>query len=53
MKYKRDKNKLLQVRLSETDLIKLDRIAEDEKRTRSDVIRLLITRRVNNEQKAI
>lgn len=52
MKYKKDKKLLLQVRLSESDLTTLDSIAEKNKRTRSDVIRMLIASRgVNNGQK--
>lgn len=47
MKYKKDKNKLLQIRMSDDDLAKLDAIAAIEKRTRSDVIRILISRGVN------
>lgn len=50
MKYKMDKTKLLQVRVSDDDLNKLDHIAASEKRTRSDVIRLLIAKGVNNGQ---
>lgn len=42
MKYKKDKTKLLQVRMAESDLNALDAIAAEEKRTRSDVIRILI-----------
>ena len=45
---KKDKNKLLQIRMSVDDLAKLDAIAATEKRTRSDVIRILISRGVNN-----
>lgn len=48
MKYKKDKNRLLQVRLSDSDLVLLDELAEVEKRTRSDVIRLLIARGVKD-----
>ena len=48
MKYKKDKNKLLQIRMSDADLAKLDAIAATEKRTRSDVIRILISRGVGN-----
>lgn len=44
MKYKKDKTKQLLVRVSERDLETLDVIAEREKRTRSDVIRLLIAK---------
>ena len=54
MKYEMDKKKLLQVRLSDSDLNRLDQIAETEKRTRSDVIRLLIARGVTDgKQQAI
>ena len=42
MKYKKDKTKLLQIRVSDSDIDTLDQIAAKEKRTRSDVIRLLI-----------
>lgn len=45
MKYEKNKHKLLQVRVSEDDLKALDEIAVTEKRTRSDVIRLLIASR--------
>lgn len=45
MKYKKDKTNLLHIRLSDADLEHLDAIAADEKRTRSDVIRLLISSR--------
>lgn len=45
MKYKKDKTKLLHIRLSDADLASLDAIAATEKRTRSDVIRLLISSR--------
>ena len=48
MKYKKDKNKLLQIRMSDVDLAKLDAIAATEKRTRSDVIRILISRGVDH-----
>lgn len=50
MKYKKDKTKQLLVRVSESDLKTLDTIAEREKRTRSDVIRLLITKGDTNGQ---
>ena len=51
MKYKKDKKKLIQVRMAESDLEALDAIAASEKRTRSDVIRMLIVSRgVNNGQ---
>lgn len=45
MKYKRDKKLLLQVRVSDAELATLDAIAAEEKRTRSDVIRMFITSR--------
>lgn len=48
MKYEMDKKRLLQVRLSDSDLNRLDQIAESEKRTRSDVIRLLIAKGVTD-----
>lgn len=44
MKYKKDKTKQLLIRVSEDDLRVLDAIAAREKRTRSDVIRLLIAK---------
>lgn len=52
MKYTMDKTRLLQIRVSDADMKKLDAIAADEKRTRSDVIRMLISSRgVTNGQK--
>lgn len=48
MKYKKDKKKLIQVRMSVADIEKLDSIAAVEKRTRSDMIRILISRGVNH-----
>lgn len=42
MKYSKDKKCLVQVRLSEPELEKIDWIATTEKRSRSEVIRLLI-----------
>lgn len=42
MKYKKDKTKLLQIRVSEDELLLLDTIASEKKRTRSDIIRMLI-----------
>ncbi len=42
MKYKKDKTKLLQIRVSEDELLLLDTIASKKKRTRSDIIRMLI-----------
>ena len=52
MKYKKDKKQLIQVRVSDADLLLIDEIAAREKRTRSDVIRLLINRGVNNGKEA-
>lgn len=51
MKYKKDKNKLIQVRMSDADIDKLDSIAAAEKRTRSDMIRILISRGVDHGHK--
>lgn len=48
MKYKKDKNNKVQVRLTDDDLLFIDEIAAREKRTRSDIIRLLIQRGVND-----
>ena len=48
MKYKKDKNNKVQVRLTDGDLLLIDEIAAREKRTRSEVIRLLISRGVDN-----
>lgn len=42
MKYKKDKTKLLQIRVSEDELLLLDTIASKKRRTRSDIIRMLI-----------
>ena len=49
MKYKKDKKKLLQIRVAASDLAVLDAIAENENRTRSDVIRMLISSRGVND----
>ena len=49
MKYKKDKKKLLQIRVAASDLAVLDAIAENENRTRSDVIRMLILSRGVND----
>lgn len=53
MKYTKDKTKLLQVRVSAADIETLDAIAATERRTRSDVIRMLISARgvTDNGQK--
>ncbi len=48
MKYKKDKLNKIQVRISDDDLSLIDGIAAREKRTRSEIIRLLISRGVNN-----
>lgn len=42
MKYTKDKSHIIQVRLSEDQVHKLDAIAELEKRTRSDILRTFI-----------
>lgn len=52
MKYKKDKNYLIAIRLTEADLIQVDEIAAREKRTRSEILRAFITRGVNDGQKA-
>lgn len=52
MKYKKDKTKVIQVRLTDADLTKIDEIATREKRTRSDVVRLLISGGVSDVKKA-
>ena len=51
MKYKKDKNYVITIRLTEVDLIQVDEIAAKEKRTRSEVLRAFITRGVNDGQK--
>lgn len=48
MKYKKDKINKIQVRINDDDLSLIDEIAAREKRTRSEVVRLLISRGVNN-----
>ena len=48
MKYKKDKKHVVQVRVNDADLLFIDEIAAREKRTRSDIIRLLIQRGVND-----
>ena len=50
MKYKKDKTKQLLIRVSDSDLERLDRIAAAQKRTRSDVVRLLIAKGDNHGQ---
>lgn len=52
MKYKKDKQHIVGVRLSEADLLLIDGIAAKEKRTRSEVLRALIQRGVNNGKAA-
>lgn len=48
MKYQKDKNYLVQVRVNAADLSKIDAIAAEEKRTRSEILRLFIQRGVND-----
>ena len=50
MKYKKDKTKQLLIRVSDSDLERLDRIAAAQKRTRSDIVRLLIAKGDNHGQ---
>ena len=52
MKYKKDKTQIVGIRLSEADLLSIDEIAAREKRTRSEMLRLFITRGVNDGKKA-
>ena len=42
MKYKKDKTHLIQVRFSAAEVEDLDTLAEDAKRTRSEIIRNLV-----------
>lgn len=42
MKYTKDKSHIIQVRLSEEQVHKIDAIAELEKRTRSEILRTFI-----------
>ena len=42
MKYKKDKTHLIQVRFSAAEVDDLDTLAEDAKRTRSEIIRNLV-----------
>lgn len=51
MKYTKDKNKLVQVRLSEEQLQQIDKIALIEKRTRSEILRAFIAGGIANGQK--
>ena len=51
MKYTKDKNKLIQVRLSEEQLKLIDQIASNEKRTRSEILRSFITGGITNDPK--
>ena len=48
MKYQKDKNYLIQVRVNAADLSKIDAIAAEEKRTRSEILRSFIQRGVND-----
>lgn len=51
MKYKKDKNFVIAIRLTEADLNLVDEIAAREHRTRSEILRAFITRGVNDGQK--
>lgn len=51
MKYTKDKNKLVQVRLSDEQLQQIDQIAFSEKRTRSEILRSFIIGGLTNGQK--
>ena len=48
MKYKKDKNYTIAIRVTESDLEKIDAMAADEKRTRSEIVRMFIQGGVNN-----
>ena len=48
MKYKKDKKYTIAIRVTESDLEKIDSIAADEKRTRSEILRTFIQRGVND-----
>ena len=52
MKYKKDKNHVIQVRVNDADLLLIDEIAAREKRTRSEILRLFIQRGVNDGKEA-
>ena len=51
MKYKKDKNFVIAIRLTEADLNLVDEIAAREHRTRSEILRAFITKGVNDGQK--
>lgn len=53
MKYTKDKQNILKLRISDYDLALLDSIAAEEKRTRSEIIRSLIKKRGVNYEKEI
>ena len=48
MKYQKDKNFTIRVRVNAADLSKIDAIAAEEKRTRSEILRSFIQRGVND-----
>lgn len=52
MKYKKDKNYIIQVRVTEADLLLIDEMAEKEKRTRSEMLRSFINKGVNDGKEA-
>ena len=47
-KYKKDKKYTIAVRVSDADLLSIDEIAAREKRTRSEILRLIIQRGIND-----
>jgi len=52
MKYKKDKNYIIQVRVTEADLLLIDEMAAKEKRTRSEMLRSFINRGVSDGKEA-
>lgn len=52
MKYKKDKTYYVGIRLSEADLSLIDELARQKKRTRSEILRLIIQRGVNDGKEA-
>lgn len=53
MKYTKDKQNIVRLRISDYDLALLDSIAAEEKRTRSEIIRNLIKKRGVKYEKEI
>lgn len=52
MKYKKDKNFIIQVRVTEADLLLIDEMAAKEKQTRSEMLRSFINRGVSDGKEA-